>query len=235
MRIPFFSAFLTASVLIGALSVVAVTHPDTPLPRAWNPTVPLKVSAPYSALTLWKASVAERSLATCLAALDTPSVVPLEPFRESDSCGIEDRVRIDGVGSAELAAVETDCAIALRLALWERHDLQTLARVTVGTTVSQIRHFSSYACRGIRTPEGEGRRMSLHAMGRAIDISGFGFSDGRTLAVSDDWKGDPIAQAFLRGAWKSACRWFGGVLCPDYNALHEDHFHLQVPGRGFCR
>ena len=220
---------------MGAVSVVATIHPDTPLPKEWNPTVPLKVSDPYSPLTGWKAAIAERSLARCLAALDMPSVVPLQPLQESDDCGIADRVRVLGVGNAEVPSVETDCAVALRLALWERHDLQELARATVGQTVNEIRHFSSYACRRIRTPEGEGRRMSLHASGKAIDISGFEFGDGRTLTVSDDWEGDPIAKAFLRGAWRSACRWFGGVLGPDYNALHEDHFHLQVQGRGFCR
>ena len=220
---------------MGAVLLVVTTHPDTPLPKEWNPTVPLKVSDPSSPLTGWKAAIAERSLASCLAALDTPGVVPMQPLLESDDCGIADRVRVLGIGNAEVSPVETNCAVALRLALWERHDLQDLARATVGETVAEIRHFSSYACRRIRTSEGEGRGMSLHASGKAIDISGFGFGDGRTLTVSDDWEGDPIAQAFLRGARRSACRWFGGVLGPDYNALHGDHFHLQVQGRGFCR
>lgn len=166
---------------MGAVSVVATTHPDTPLPQEWNPTVPLKVSDPYSPLTGLMAAIAERSLARCLAALDMPSVVPLRPLQENEDFGIADRVPVLGVGNAEVSSVETLCAVALRLALWERHDLQELAHATVGQTGTEIRHFSNYACRRIRTSEGEGRRMSLHALGKAIDISGFGFGDGRTL------------------------------------------------------
>jgi hypothetical protein len=35
---------------------------------------------------------------------------------------------------------------------------------------------------------------------------------------------------------KSACKRFGTVLGPEYNAAHEDHFHLEGSGgTTFCR
>lgn len=77
--------------------------------------------------------------------------------------------------------------------------------------------------------------MSSHASGMAIDVSGFAFSDGRVVDLVSGWDGSPQEQAFLRGAQQSACKWFGGVLGPEFNGLHADHFHMQVPGRGFCR
>ena len=234
MRIPFLSEALTTCVLAGCVAAIAFLHPATPLPPAWNPTIPLKVSHDYSPFTRWKANRAGASLDSCITALDTFEGASLPPLVESDLCGISDRVRLKRVGGAALDSVETHCSVALRLALWERHDLQALAKETLGTAVTGLEHFSSFSCRRIRTAGGEGSQMSSHATGTAIDISGFDLSDGRTLTLRSDWDGEPDARAFLRGAQRSACRWFGGVLGPDYNALHADHFHLQVGGRGFC-
>lgn len=76
--------------------------------------------------------------------------------------------------------------------------------------------------------------MSTHATAHAIDLTGFELSDGRTLSVLDDWgRGEPVG-AFLRAAQSTACDWFGGVLGPDFNALHADHFHMHARG-GVCR
>jgi hypothetical protein len=34
----------------------------------------------------------------------------------------------------------------------------------------------------------------------------------------------------------SACKRFGTVLSPDYNAAHRNHFHLEIgASRPFCR
>ena len=33
----------------------------------------------------------------------------------------------------------------------------------------------------------------------------------------------------------SACRRFGTVLSPDYNAAHHDHLHLEDDRTSFCR
>ena len=52
-----------------------------------------------------------------------------------------------------------------------------------------------------------------------------------------DWSGGTADQKrFLRIVHDSACKRFGTVLSPDYNAAHTDHFHLEAgrPG-GFCR
>jgi hypothetical protein len=91
----------------------------------------------------------------------------------------------------------------------------------------------SYSCRNVA---GSGR-LSAHATARAIDVSAFVLADGRRITVRQDWSGgSPAQQHFLRIVHDSACKRFGTVLSPDYNAAHTDHFHLEAgrPG-GFCR
>ncbi len=235
MHVSILSSVLSAAIFVGGLTAIAVLHPASPLPTEWNPAEPLRVSDPKSLITKWKASRAIGILEQCVAAMDTADVTPMSPLEVSEVCGIARRVRLSRVGGISMVPFETDCAIALQLALWERHDLRGLSREMLGADISRIDHFSSYSCRRMRTSAGETRRMSTHASGKAIDVRAFGLSDGRTIEVRRDWVGGGSAQSFLRGAQASACRWFGGVLGPDYNDLHTDHFHMQANDRGFCR
>ena len=51
-----------------------------------------------------------------------------------------------------------------------------------------------------------------------------------------DWKGGSSDERqFLRVVRESACKRFGTVLSPDYNAAHADHLHLEVGDSSFCR
>ena len=66
----------------------------------------------------------------------------------------------------------------------------------------------------------------------------FVLADGRRITVKDDWSGGTAAERrFLRVIHESACKRFGTVLSPDYNAAHADHFHVEVDegGASFCR
>jgi len=40
---------------------------------------------------------------------------------------------------------------------------------------------------------------------------------------------------FVRAVRDGACRVFGVVLSPDYNAAHADHLHLNPAGYSLCR
>jgi hypothetical protein len=124
--------------------------------------------------------------------------------------------------------------VALRLWFWER-EVQDAARAVLGSPVARIEHLSSYACRPMRTASGPGTRMSLHATASAIDIAGFLLADGRRISLRGDWQAGTPEAGFLRVAHRAACRWFTGVLGPDYNALHADHVHLETGRWPFCR
>ncbi len=230
---------IAALVVLGALGVggyQALMHPQTPLPAAWNPVQPLRVSDPVTPITGWKLTRATAGIDTCLAALDgAAAFVAADDFVATDQCHIRGRVNLTGVGGARVAPLETRCAIALRMAMWERHSLQPDARDLLGAEVSTIDHIGSYNCRALRTTAGPTARMSTHATANAVDIAGFTLSDGRRIRLLDDWTDTDATAAFLRAARDGACDWFSLTLSPDYNALHADHFHLQSVGWGLCR
>lgn len=229
------AAFFVASALTFG-GYLAVVHPDTPLPREWNPTQPLRISDPVTPLTGWKLNRAVASTDQCLAALQGYAALqPLQPLNDSAQCFIRDRVDLRAVGDARLAPVETRCAIALRMAMWERHSLQPAASEFLGSSVSSIAHFGSYSCRALRTTSGPSSRMSTHATADAIDIAGFGLANGTRVRLLADWEPTGPKADFLREVRDGACKWFSLTLSPDYNRLHADHFHLQSRGWGLCR
>ena len=229
---------VTSLVVLGALvaALLAVFHPETPLPRQWNPTVQLAVSDPISPLTAWKLRLTLNDPAQCRAVLaQAAQVSVLEPVETSENCHIRNRVEISAVGDARIDRIETSCATALRLAFWERHGVQPAAREFLGTEASVMRQVGSYNCRQMRTSQGTSNRWSTHATADAIDITGFDFADGRRIRLINDWNDDTEEAAFLRAVRDSACIWFATTLGPDFNSLHADHFHLQARGWGLCR
>ncbi len=230
-----FSALLGTIVIAALAAVAALLLPGTPLPDEWNLARPLDISAPPTPVTRLKLRRAQEG-AACLAALRTGNVsfTPMPDLLVSDQCHITDRIRLTGLDGVVLDPVETRCAIALRLALWERHGLAPAAQDIFGTGLARIHHLSSYNCRQIRAPGGSGGRMSTHATADAIDVTGVTLADGRRVTLSGGW-GNGQEGAFLEAARDAACTWFATALGPDYNALHADHFHLQTRGWGLCR
>ncbi|MDO6590382.1 hypothetical protein DS901_17460 [Loktanella sp. D2R18] len=119
--------FFAMTLLAGGYGMFV--HPETPLPRGWNPVQPLRIDDAITPLTTWKLSRASDDPALCLAALDGySSFTPMSDMVISDQCHIQDRVALSAVGQAKLAEVETRCAIALRMAMWEYHSLQPAVR-----------------------------------------------------------------------------------------------------------
>jgi hypothetical protein len=125
------------------------------------------------------------------------------------------------------------CPLAETTAAWARFGVDRAAREVLGSSLARIETFGSYSCRDVA---GSGRR-SAHATAQAIDVSAFVLVDGRRITVLDGWAGGtPRERDFLRLVHASACKRFGTVLGPDYNAAHKDHLHIEagVSG-GFCR
>ncbi|WP_421702291.1 extensin family protein [Aliiroseovarius sp.] len=231
-----FSAFWTLTVLAalagGGWWLVGL--PNSPLPDHWNPRKDLVVTAPVTPVTKLQLMRAVADEATCRAVLDQAGVAfsHLDDLVVNENCGIAGRGRLTGLTSAGIEPVETRCATALRLTLWEHHVVQPAARELLGTEVSELLQIGSYNCRKIR---GSTDAWSSHATADGIDITGMRLADGRRLTLLADWQGDGPEAAFLRQIWKGSCTWFRLVLGPDYNRLHADHFHMQNTGWGFCR
>ena len=124
------------------------------------------------------------------------------------------------------------CATAKAFGDWSRFGVDRAARQVLGSGLSRIETMGSYACRNVEGTE----RRSAHARADAIDVSGFVLKDGRRILLVRDWKhGTAAEREFLRIVHRSACKRFGTVLGPEYNAAHRDHFHLEGTGPRFCR
>jgi len=113
--------------------------------------------------------------------------------------------------------------------------LQPAAVAHFKRPVVAIRNATAYACR--RRNNGRKGRISEHAFGNALDVSGFELSSGRLITVEDGWStagaftGLSAQASFLKDAHDGACGLFSTVLGPRANALHHNHFHLDL-GRG---
>ena len=125
------------------------------------------------------------------------------------------------------------CGTAKAFNDWARFGVDRAARQILGSPVVRIETMGSYACRNVAGTE----RRSAHARAEAIDVAGFTLADGRRIVLKRDWNSsDAATREFLRVVHKSACKRFGTVLGPEYNAAHEDHFHLEGGGGAtFCR
>ncbi|WP_333835977.1 extensin family protein [Novosphingobium sp.] len=124
------------------------------------------------------------------------------------------------------------CQLATTLQGWARFGVDRAAQAILGSPLVKIETMGSYNCRNVAGTA----RKSAHATANAIDVSGFLLADGRRVTVLRDWRdADPQTRAFLRTVRDSACKRFGTVLSPDYNAAHRDHLHLEVgPARPLC-
>ena len=211
-----------------------------PLPPEHDPRAPLDVGAAPNWLTGYKLQRANSTPGLCLDALATSGMhYERVPDRvTAPGCGFDNAIRLRAGDTIALASpVMLSCRAALSFAMWERHALQPAAMARLGKPVVAVDHLGSYACRDVNTGEGPTGRRSRHATADAIDIAGFTTADRRRITVRRDWapaSADPEA-LFLREVHDGACRYFDGVLGPDYNAVHADHFHLETGGWRTCR
>ncbi|MCK6575402.1 extensin family protein [Myxococcota bacterium] len=132
------------------------------------------------------------------------------------------------VDQAEPTPMFMGCHLALAL-----DDLSAYLREL---DVVELVHIGTYNCRVIAGTDS----LSMHGLGLAIDIHELRTSDGTTYNVERDWEhtDDPQTregrflyefgqQMFARGI-------FNIVLTPNYNAAHDNHFHVDLtPGGNF--
>lgn len=226
------SLLLFLLVLAGAY---LLGHERGWIPPQHDPLAPLELGDPPGLATGWKLARLREEPAACLAALSQAEV----PFvavadRETGAfCGFRNVVSLDRSVVPLSGRVRVTCPLAAALQLWVREVVQPAARRHLGGEVTRIEHYGSYACR--RVYGRSSGRPSQHATANAIDVAGFRLAGGGRVGVAGGWDGAPAEQAFLRDLRDGACDLFRGVLGPDYNAAHRDHFHLDLGPYGLCR
>lgn len=177
--------------------------------------------------------------AQCLAELGATGAryAPLTDRYYAPGCQALGSVRLDRLagdrGSFTLANLgPVACPLAQAFAGWARYGVDRAARQMLGSPLARIETMGSYSCRNVAGSN----RLSAHSRAEAIDIGAFVLEDGRRISVKDGWSSaSDQERAFLRTVHTSACKRFGTVLGPAYNAAHADHLHVELGTGRFCR
>ena len=186
--------------------------------------------------------VVDPELADCHAWLDLYGVgYDVGPTRAGVKDPVTASMPINGiayrVSGAARQTMFGDCSLIKSLAQaashWRRRQIVEVTDLGV----------YNYRCKNNNgTPPNCPTGLSEHSFGNAIDLNAFKAADGTTYSVTTDWVIDPDAQKtcmadtvegkdrFLHEMiceLKAAGVWTI-VLTPNYNALHRDHFHVDL-------
>jgi hypothetical protein len=179
-----------------------------------------------------------RETAQCLADLRREGVdfrvLPDKDYGKG--CGVFGAVQLTDIGVPVTGITAMRCGTARAFAGWIRNAVAPGAYQMLGSELARVEGMGTYACRNVVGSARGGDRRSGHALANAVDVGGFVLKDGRRISVLRDWNSaDEITRNYLRAMRASACRRFGTVLSPDYNAAHANHLHLEDDGARFCR
>ena len=244
-RRPHIRILIAALIALAGCGPILPTPPRpgagyTPPPRAEAPLVGGLVDQPISGGTRAAVLREGAELTRCVAELTAARVAfsPRPDRVDSETCG-QVQAGLLGADMGTVARVSPaqpvmTCRLALAVSIWRRQSLEPAAREILGSDVVQIDHMGTYACRNVNNGLGS-TRISAHSQAMALDVAGVRLRDGRRITVTGDWTGDTPEARFLRRIRDDACRVFGTVLGPDYNAVHSDHLHLEATDTRFCR
>jgi hypothetical protein len=233
VRYRFLISLLVMSIF--ALAIVAMQRRWIVLPPHLDPWSTLDIAAAPDWLTRFRLTRLTQDAGQCRAVLATTGIeyTTLDDRTTGEDCGFTNAVQIQRTPTAVGAPFALSCRTAVALAMWERHVVQPAAQMHLGQPVARFEHFGSYSCRNVYGRPAATR--SRHATAEAWDVAGFVLADGRRVRIAAQWNGEGAESSFLRAARDGACRFFDGVLSPDYNAAHHDHLHLDRGPYRLCR
>lgn len=156
----------------------------------------------------------------------------------SYQCTIDDPIKVDPVingvsytyyNQSSPRAMYVSCELASAL-----HELGDILKQY---DIVEVLHIGTFNCRKISGKD----KLSQHSYGRAIDIWGFVDRTGERYVLEDHWEHDTdtpqshkarvlydIAQQMHQQ------KIFHNILTPNYNAGHDNHFHVDLePGALF--
>ncbi len=221
------------AVLMTALGLVGALCFQRFAPPRHNPWGPIDLTDRPGLGTWNHLTRLKNDTSLCYRELEAADVAytPLPKAEEADRCGIVRGMRLERSLTPYSAELKMSCHQTAALYMWERHYARPAAESLLGAPIVRIETYGSFSCRNVAGTD----RLSQHAFGNAIDISGFRLADGRRVDVKKHWGADGAEGDFLRFVHAGGCKLFSVTLGPDYNAAHADHFHFDM-GRGdLCR
>ena len=177
-----------------------------------------------------------RETQMCYADLSREAVrySPLPDRDYGGGCDVIGAVQLIDIGVPVTGLKAMRCGLAEEFIGWTRNAVAPAAYQILGSRLVKIETYGTYACRNTIGTATE--RLSGHALANAVDVSAFILADGRRVSIEGDWRSDNgDVRRFLDVIHTSACKRFGTVLSPDYNAAHRNHLHLEDDHKSFCR
>lgn len=179
-----------------------------------------------------------RDTAQCLGDLHREAVsFRVLPDKDlGNGCGLAGTVQLVDIGVPVTNLGAVRCGEARAFTSWVRNGVAPAAYQILGSELARVESMGSYACRNVVGSARSASRRSGHAIANAVDIGGVTLKDGRRISILADWNSpDPAVRRFLQTIHGSACKRFGTVLSPDYNAAHHNHLHLEDDNAHLCR
>jgi hypothetical protein len=168
-----------------------------------------------------------------------------DPIGNSSGCGVAYPLSVSAIAGVQITPAATlNCDMVKAVHKWITEVVQPTAKREFNTRLVGLQNASSYACR--RRNNATKGKLSEHALGNALDIAEFKFSNRVEASVAGGWNGATRGLSitnrgsFMKTSRKGACTYFNTVLGPGSDPFHKDHFHLDLmklrPGRGkYCR
>ncbi len=173
---------------------------------------------------------------TRLSALGVYVQAATSPINDNGACDIAMPIRIKhvtgryGLGGAIQFPDQPliDCRLAEPLARWVGEVVAPVFAASFSSPLKAVRTGPGYECRN-RNHEARGK-LSAHAIGLALDISGFELANGQIIPVQPG--NDPVSEQVLRTVRTAGCGWFMTILGPGSDAAHANHLHLDIQRHG---
>jgi hypothetical protein len=209
-------------VLAAVLAISSLAAADVPLPRP-RPSIPedagiVSIETPHGPPTECDGRLAG------LAVFE-----PKPTMAGPGECGADDLVSLsavllpDGRRAEVKPAATLRCEMAESLSSWVRDEVAPRI-AEQGGALSAIRQEDAYDCRN-RNSAARGK-VSEHARGKAIDLTGFVLADRSVITLTDVYASKELRTMFH----DTACRRFMTVLGPG-EPYHDEHIHLDVVAR----
>jgi hypothetical protein len=168
-----------------------------------------------------------------------------DPIGGPRGCGVAYPLSVSAIAGVAITPSATlNCEMVAALHAWITQVAQPAAKQEFNTRLTGLQNASSYACR-LRNNSSSGK-LSEHALGNAMDIADFRFSNRMEASVAGSWSGSIKGLGlssrgdFMKRTRTGACKYFNTVLGPGSDPFHKDHYHLDLmklrTGRGkYCR
>ncbi len=231
-----------AAVLVAA-PAMAQSEPPLPPPRPAEgspappaPSPPTQTAAPPAPEQPPEAAAAADDCLARLKAAGFAVELADQPTSANTSCRIEGPVRLSAVPvrSRQGTSVRLPeqpvlaCRFAESFGQWVGDLVAPVVAGGSGSELKAVRTGPGFECRN-RNRSATGK-LSAHAEGLAIDISGFDLANGSALRIKPE--GNAPQNPTLAALRTAACGWFTTVLGPGSDAAHHDHLHLDIIRHG---